>query len=127
MKGSISLDDLGISANDFSEVKELWSGDVVTIDGKTINYDIPSRDCRIYRFSRNTSTGINNIEANDDIVKTADGIAKIEIYDMTGRKISTIVPQGSENRICLPYTSGICVAKITLKDGTSKARKIILK
>lgn len=128
MKGSISLDDLGISANDFSEVKELWSGDVVTTDGKTINYDIPSRDCRIYRFSRNTSTGIRTIDNNDEIGKAIDGdIAKIEIYDMMGRMISTILPQGTENSISLPNISGVFVAKITFKNGTSKVRKIILK
>lgn len=54
IKGTISLSDMGIAVEDCAVVRELWTGtDVDVKDG--LKYDIPSRDCRVYRFTRSAS------------------------------------------------------------------------
>lgn len=50
LRGSIDLCDLDINADEISEVKELWTGEIINA-GKSLEYDIPAKDARIYRFT----------------------------------------------------------------------------
>ena len=49
--GTIPLDRLGIEPGSFSKVKELWTGTAEEVEDG-MSYRIPSRDCRVYRFTR---------------------------------------------------------------------------
>ena len=61
LKGNIPFDRLGITTDDFSEIKELWTGQTSSYDESGFAYDIPLKDARIYRFKLNT-TGVKKIE-----------------------------------------------------------------
>lgn len=76
MTGTISLSDLGISSEDYSEVKELWTGQ--TVDAKSgLGYDIPYKDARVYRFSM-MPTGIKSMTSDID---------EPRYYDLQGRQV----------------------------------------
>lgn len=52
LNGEIAFERLGISKNDFSTVKELWSGKTVSCSDK-LTYSIDGKDAQIFRFTMN--------------------------------------------------------------------------
>lgn len=52
LKGTLPFADLGIKAKDFDEVKELWSGQGITTGNDALDYAVPAKDARIYRFHK---------------------------------------------------------------------------
>lgn len=74
--GTINLSDLGINNSDFSEVRELWTGNSVSAQ-TDLPYDIPYKDARVYRFTL-TPTNIKTINNNNQ---------DINYYDVEGRQV----------------------------------------
>lgn len=52
LAGQIPLELLEITANDFDRVKELWSGQDVSVSHNRLIYELPGRDAKIYRFHK---------------------------------------------------------------------------
>lgn len=49
IEGDIPFERLGISREDFTSIKELWTGEELYPSEK-LEYSVPSKDARIYRF-----------------------------------------------------------------------------
>lgn len=52
LNGTLPLADLDIKPSNFDEVKELWSGETVTPKQESLDYSVPAKDARIYRFHK---------------------------------------------------------------------------
>lgn len=78
LTGNIGLSELGLVRSDFTEVKELWTGEDVSVDN-ALNYNIPQKDARIYRFTLSESAGL--VEVHNQ-VKSLDAF-----YTISGMKL----------------------------------------
>ncbi|MBK5719610.1 VCBS repeat-containing protein [Dysgonomonas sp. Marseille-P4677] len=52
LSGSVSLNRLGVAADLVKGIKELWTGESVSLDGSSISYSVPSKDARVYRIEK---------------------------------------------------------------------------
>ncbi len=52
LDGSLPFEALDIKAGAFDEVKELWTGETVSVPGDRLDYSVPAKDARIYRFHK---------------------------------------------------------------------------
>lgn len=52
LSGNLPLSDLGITAAEVGSVKELWSGNDVSLSGENLPYSVSKADACIYRLSR---------------------------------------------------------------------------
>ena len=50
--GEIPFERLGIAKADFDTVKELWTGETVSVGSDAVSYSVPGKDARVYRFSK---------------------------------------------------------------------------
>lgn len=141
--GSVGFDRLGITADDtITEIKELWSGETINSNGKTLDYNIPAKDVKVYRFSFKEMTANENIgndiqsdvrvtpTAPKQFTVTADRhIEQMGIIDISGKCVDTI--HGSENVATVlnleNIASGIYILDILFTDGTHDYCKIVNK
>ncbi len=84
-RGSVSLQEMGLDPQDIGEVRELWSGDVVTLQDEAIHFDIPARDCRIYRLAHRNGDGLDELPLSRP---SLDG----PIYTLSGQRVTTTRP-----------------------------------
>lgn len=87
----------------------------------------------IYKFTTLNTTDLNKLNNDVTVVKTTSGIkvistkelAKIEVYDISGRKISTSSAKGLQTLIIgLAKTNQILVIKVITKDGEIFSKKV---
>lgn len=65
MTGTMNLPRLGITPDEITAIKELWSGNEVTLSGDNLPYELPGSDVKVFRMEK-TGTGIETIESEKD-------------------------------------------------------------
>lgn len=80
--GTLLFSRLGISASDVESIKELWTGETISASDTGFGYEIPASDARIYRIAKVTSSILDTQSPMSSSVSA--------IYDLSGRKISTL-------------------------------------
>ena len=106
---SIPVCDLdAASANEFSEVRELWTGEEHSIKSSAFGFAVPAKDARLFRLRRATPrTGLTHA------VPQASPAVRTEYYDLLGR----ITSPSSQPSLLLRHT--------VYADGTMKTHKVI--
>lgn len=68
--GTVDFARLGITDDDnIQEIKELWSGDVISSNGKSLDYSIPAKDVKVYRFTfEGDNTGIDEVTTSNEAI-----------------------------------------------------------
>ena len=135
--GTIPLDILGFTKEDFSSVKELWFGTTEEIkDG--LSYNIPSRDCRVYRFTRTKPDAIGQVEkvdseqitiesqGNQFIVYSQLPIRRVSCYDLAGRRMSLKNEDSYQTTLPIPTKKGVVIVSVTLANGKTYNKKLKL-
>lgn len=140
--GTIALDRIGVAESEISEIKELWSGDIVELSDGAISYNVPKKDVKVFRIKL-TSAGVDEV-LNDAVADTFEvvrvgekqfalrsslPIASYSVYDVAGR---CIIPAGTsadaETLINLCNLSdGMYLIYATFADTTTACVKIINK
>lgn len=98
--GSVEYERLGLSPDEeISEIKELWSGEVVVSDGRTLDYSVPAKDVKVFRFLLGDTGGIDQTMALGEsitLVRIAKGlycttglesIREYRVYDISGAQV----------------------------------------
>lgn len=141
LTGEIPLSLLDITADDYSEIKELWTGETATSTNEALQYNVPQKDARVYRFAKKGSTGIDeqtdNITACNATVKSDKNgnvtitaikpIKEIEIYDGNGIQLIHAKETGATTtRLCIDKTITFAIVRITYCDGKKEILKSVL-
>lgn len=139
-RGKVSFERMGIDPANIESIKELWLNEKVTYDNFELSYNIPTKDARVYRITKNTNTGIANIEkeetnininieSNNSICIKADKeIVSVAMYNASG----TLLSKNSCNRdkeitLPLPTNNNIYIIKTEFIDGSSNITKYQIK
>ena len=93
MSGQISLSDLDLSDDSFTEIKELWTNTLLPLTSYLLPYEIPGRDARIYRFTLATGD-------SDSIHPT----------ELSTSQTATHAPFTIEGRPCTEHSKGIIIS-----------------
>lgn len=139
-RGEVSFERMGIDAANIESIKELWLNETVTYDNQKLSYNIPTKDARVYRITKNTNTGIAdikkeetniniNIESNNSICIKADKeIDSVAIYNTSGTLLSKN-SCNSDKEITLPFpaSNNIYIIKTEFIDGSSNITKYQIK
>ncbi len=125
---SISFKDLGMENADVGEIKELWTGEIVTPENDGVTVRVAPKDARIYRIAKNSTTGISDVDdgngsakevkvcavGNDVTVTSHDGkVAAVSVYDLSGKEIASEKNTSSNASVCIGgLKSGIYIIKV---------------
>lgn len=139
LEKAVDYDRLGISKNDFVNVKELWSGTAYTPDDVSVS--IPAKDVRIYRFERAGYAGVETVASDAEgsvTIKAAGGVISVDsatpvssvnVYGIDGRTINSIdVSSYGETRVSLSarQACGMAIVAVKLCSGRMVAGKVIV-
>ena len=139
--GEIPLDLLDIAAGEFSEVRELWTNEVVDVTDDALPYDVPYEDVRVYRFTKGSGSGIDGVEdeavAGLKVVALGDGrlmayagkdMARIEAYDLQGRLLQAEdLDRRTQVAFSLPQDKGMVLVQVRYADGSKDVCKALVR
>lgn len=139
--GEIPLDLLDIAAGEFSEVRELWTNEVVDVTDDALPYDVPYEDVRVYRFTKGSGSGIDGVEdeavAGLKVVALGDGrlmayagkdMARIEAYDLQGRLLQAEdLDRRTQVAFSLPQDQGMVLVQVRYADGSKDVCKTLVR
>lgn len=137
-KGSVSFQRMGIDPEDVGEIKELWFSKEAEYDDSGITYNIPAKDVRVYRITKNSYTAINGTDAEETTVEVAFSddrmcnitsgkeISSVTIYSANG----TVISQRNgiadkEVSLSIPDGRNTYIISATFADGSSAAGKYV--
>ena len=138
-KEVISFDKIGLEASNVKEIKELWTGEMITPDNTSFSCQIPSADARIYRIAKVVSgvgdvtidEEIDNsisvaISGNECVVACSKEISSVQVYDLSGRYVAGV---DNVNHIQASFEinvqSGVYIVNANMSDGTVLTEKVI--
>ncbi len=138
--GSIPLSLLDIENTEFDEVKELWSGELLTDVKDQLSYSVPGRDAKIYRFHKIGGTGVDESECNERkqaevrieggreiAVSANEPMRDISLFDVSGSQILRLTQDGSaEARFVCPPVTGAVLVRVGYDDGKTETHKILV-
>ncbi|MCM1311546.1 MAG: hypothetical protein NC206_09550 [Bacteroides sp.] len=142
MNGSIPLDLLDISASEIHEVKELWTGEMPEVSENGLSYSVPAKDACVYRFSKDTDTGIATPEnapaqgttaqitvgANGRLtINSQNTMRQINIFNMQGQLVHTVTAAHSKDiTIDSPVSPSAVIIEITYSNGVQQHYKVMM-
>lgn len=141
MKGTLSWTDLGFGSSDFTEVRELWMDEVVTVGQSGLPYNVPSADARVFRFTKSNPSGIVGVEEEEEAGKAsfvalpgevmvyADrNMSGVKVYDMQGKLLNEIcLNDRLQVAVSVPEEKGVVLVKVRYADGTEETGKVGLR
>ena len=135
-RGKVKFERMGIDPANIESIKELWLNETVTYDNKELSYSIPTKDARVYRITKNTNTGIADIEKEEPVIsiKAADEntisikadkeIALVAIYNANGTLLSkNSYNSDKEITLPLPAINNVYIIRTIFADGGSSIIK----
>jgi alpha-galactosidase len=135
-RGKVSFERMGIDPANIESIKELWLNEKVTYDNQQLSYNIPTKDARVYRMTKNTNTGIVNIEKEETAISIKGNyddtvsivaekeITLVTIYNTSGTLLSKKIFDGKkEVTLPLPANNNIYIIKTVFADGSSNTTK----
>ncbi|WP_303175788.1 alpha-galactosidase [Paraprevotella xylaniphila] len=141
MKGTLPLEDLGFTTVDFTEVRELWMDEVITVGQSGLPYNVPSADARVFRFTKSNSSGIVDAGAEEKTGKAAfvalpgevmvyadRNMSGVKVYDMQGKLLNEIcLNDRLQVAISVSEEKGVVLVKVRYADGTEETGKVGLR
>ena len=138
-KEVISFDKIGLEASNVKEIKELWTGEMITPDNTSFSCQIPSADARIYRIAKVVSgvgdvtidEEIDNsisvaISGNECVVACSKEISSVQVYDLSGRYVAGIDDVNHiQASLEVNVQSGVYIVNANMSDGTVLTEKVI--
>lgn len=140
--GSVTLQRLGItSADRITEVKELWSGELLPADMETLEYSVPAKDVKVYRFTfedydlaveeiASEVTGgisVSRSGARQYTVAARKPMASLRVFDIAGKCVGSTDCHGDTAcQVALDRESaGVYVLEAGFTDSTRSVAKVI--
>ena len=135
LKGKLPLNLLDIQTGEFSEVKELWSGNIINIENEALPYQVPAKDACVYRFDKQKASGIVEEEKPADMAvlkRLEDGnisvqsnlpIKCIDVLSATGA-LHTSHTFGEQGCFYISQAPKPCIARIIYDNGVTETHKI---
>ena len=138
-KEVISFDKIGLEASNVKEIKELWTGEIITPSNTSFSCEIPAADARIYRIAKVVSgvgdvtidEEIDNsisvaISGNECVVACSKEISSVQIYDLSGRYVAGIDDVNHiQASLEVNVQSGVYIVNANMSDGTVLTEKVI--
>ncbi|MDE6079259.1 MAG: T9SS type A sorting domain-containing protein [Duncaniella sp.] len=139
--GSTDFARIGVADDEtVSEIKELWSGEIIAADKRTIDYSVPAKDVKVYRFTLGDApTAIGNVASDTpetlaaektgmkQFILTGMTMQSIEVYDISGKKVMSVDARG-ENAATLDlsaFAGGIYIVEAKGSAGMAQHVKIV--
>ena len=137
----VSFESLGLETSNVKEIKELWTGEMITPSNTSFSCQIPAADARIYRIAKVVSgvgdvtidEEIDNsisvaISGNECVVACSKEISSVQVYDLNSR----IVAQASDVHhvqavFDINVHPGVYIIEARMEDGTSLTTKVVSK
>ena len=134
--GSVAYSRLGLSdADEIGEIKELWSGETVAADGDALEYSVPAKDVKVFRFSFG-GAGVGQTVAGSgreiSLVRISKGLYAAEgcgeireyrVYGLSGSQVASARDAGYVDLRNL--AAGVYVVEIVAADGSHGYSKVI--
>ena len=141
MRGTLPLEDLGFTTADFTEVRELWMDEVITVGQSGLPYNVPSADARVFRFTKSNPSGIEDVGVEGktgkasfvalpgEVMVYADrNMSGVKVYDMQGQLLNEMhLNDRLQVAVSVPGEKGVVLVKIKYADGTEETGKVGLK
>lgn len=141
LSGELPFSLLDIAAEDFTEVRELWTNEPVSTDEDYLPYEVPAKDARVFRFTKNGGVGIGQVETAAvepvRVVSLGDGqlmlyagkpMGRIEVFDLQGRLIrNEVLGNRTQVGLHLPGTNGVVLLRVSYVDGTNEVCKVCMR
>ena len=134
--GKVSFERMGIDPENIESIKELWLNKEVTYDSRNLSYNVPAKDARVYRMTKNVNTGIADVDENESnvsIKSSGDGainissdkeVAFVVIYSAGGTLLSkNFCNSEKEIALQLPTDKNVYIIKTIFVDGGSNVIK----
>lgn len=133
--GSVDFSRLGLTPDDeIGEIKELWSGESISAEGESLNYSVPAKDAKVFRFRLN-GAGVAKAAAEGKgvtLVRISKGLYMLEctecvigyrVYGLSGAQVSA-----ARGTTCVDLSgiaSGIYIVDVELTNGVHCYTKVI--
>ena len=141
LSGELPFSLLDIAAEDFTEVRELWTNEPVNTDEDYLPYEVPAKDARVFRFTKNGGVGIGQVETTVvepvRVVSLGDGqlmlyagkpMGRIEAFDLQGRLMrNEVLGNRTQVGLHLPGTNGVVLLRVSYVDGTNEVCKVCMR
>lgn len=140
--GSVDFARLGISADEnIKEIKELWSGEIIPAGGNSLDYSVPAKDVKVYRFTFDDGeSGIGDIlaapESRCQIFRSGvrqftvignSAMREARVLDISGKCVYS-APGSGDTTVLINLaglSNGIYLLDAVFADGTRQIAKII--
>ncbi len=141
--GTLDFSRLGISPDEkISEIKELWSGETVIPAGDAIDYSIPAKDVKVFRFTFDGDDSgivevVESVAQPASVIRTGYGqflvespqksLAGIKAYDISGVCVRYVSCPDEHNATMdlSEIQEGLYILVIEFSDDTRQISKII--
>lgn len=130
---------IGVDPANVKSVKELWTGQGVSVTGNSLNVSVPKGDVRMYRIDKKQATGIAAVKADGGsaaisyrsgslAVKASGAVAFISVYDLQGLLMARRPVGGgaAEAQLALNCAPGVYLVKVVLESGRTLTRKLFI-
>lgn len=126
---------LGITAEEFVNVKELWEGK--NYNSPNLEITVPAKDVRIYRFERKEFAGMENV-ATDRQGSVAVSVTGSRVSVSSTKTISTITILGVDGKVInnlrvnstkaiFTTSQGIKLISVCLETGETHTDKVVIR
>lgn len=104
---NVKLSRLGITSSEVRSIKELWTGQTVSLEGEEIPLSFPSYGVKLFKIEKGTSTGISSLTTPDKkisgwvkddhlFIHTEKALKDLFIYSVQGtllKRMPVLYPQ----------------------------------
>ena len=137
----VSFESLGLETSNVKEIKELWTGEMITPSNTSFSCQLPAADARIYRIAKVVSgvgdvtidEEIDNsisvaISGNECVVACSKEISSVQVYDLNGRLVAqTTDVHHVQSVFEINVAPGVYIVEARMEDGTSLTTKAVAK
>lgn len=140
LEEAVDFDRLGINKSEFVNVKELWNGTNYTPE--SVKVSVPAKDVRIYRFERESYSGIDAVAVDNDnavdmmisdgciSVRSSQPMTSIAVYGIDGRAINSINFTSTDvttASLSAGTACGLAIVSVRLRSGFNSVKKLVLR
>lgn len=140
--GSVDFSRLGITEKDIiTEIKELWSGEIISSNGESLSYSVPAKDVKVYRFTfQPEASGVESVltAGKQDITIIRSGVKEftitgeisineLRVYDISGKFVYSLGLVGESTAVANLdiIAAGVYLVDIVCADGSHQLSKIV--
>lgn len=135
----VNFEDIDIETTNVKEIKELWTGEIITPTTYSFSYEIPAADARLFRIEKVVS-GVDDITIDEEIddaisvaiagnecvVACSREISSVQVYDLSGRYVAGV---DNVNHVQADFEvnvqGGVYIVNANMADGTKLTQKVL--